>query len=260
MKVLYIAAALALSSPALAAVESTGSVDTSASIVELEGISGIIEVQAANIEELEVDWTVTAATAEQLEKVTVETREEDGALSVWVDFAEGDMSLEDHGVDFSLRVPADWEGRLDLRQVSGDITCIAGGTFDLMAQCVSGDLEVYGVTGDVHLRTVSGGLLFADLPGLREAQVVSGTMQGSIERLENSLEIDCVSGTIDLAIPDDLPGRVDISAMSGGIEIGEGLSGFTLEEGVAGISAARGSGEPVLSVSSLSGEAALRAL
>jgi len=260
MRIPFTAAALVLSSLALAAVERTGGVVTGASMLKLEGVSGSIVVEPADAEEVEVGWTVTAETADQLEMVSVETREDDGILSVWVDFAGDDVSLDGHGVDFRLRVPADWEGRLDLQQVSGDITCTEGGRFDLVAQCVSGDLEVFGVTGEVHLKTVSGGLFFADLPGLREAQVVSGTMQGSAERLENSLEIDCVSGTIDLAIPDELPGRVDVSAMSGDIEIGEGLSGFTLEEGLTGFSAARGSGEPVLSISSLSGEVALSAL
>jgi len=260
MRFLSTAAALVLSSLALAAVERSGGMVTDASMVELEGVSGSIVVEPGDAAEVEVDWTVTAETAEQLETVTVESREEDGILSVWVDFSEDDVSLDGHAVDFRLRVPADWEGQLDLQQVSGDITCADGGPYDLTAQCVSGDLEVFGVTGDVRLRTVSGGLSFADLPGLREAQVVSGTMQGSVQRLEGHVEVDCVSGTIDLAIPDDLPGRVDVSTMSGGIEIDDGLSGFALEEGVAGFSAGRGTGEPVLSISSLSGEVALRSL
>jgi hypothetical protein len=253
---------LVLSVPGLAAPERAGGVITTAPAVEVEGVSGSIVVEPAEGEEVEVEWTVTAETSEQLERIAVESREEDGTLAVWVDFAEGDVSLEGHGVDFILRVPRDWDGSLDLRQVSGDILCLHGGGFDLIAECVSGDLEVVDVTGTVDLKTVSGGLYFEGLPRLRRAGVVSGSLEGSIGSLEGDRDVDveCVSGTVDLAMADDLEGRIEVSTMSGDMEISRELEGFDPEEEVAGLSASRGSGRPVLSISSLSGQVLLRAL
>lgn len=249
--------AVLLAALTAAEVEEAGGLTTDLRRIELENVSGSITVVPSSGNGLSVDWVITAAGQPGLDAVSVESGERDGRLMVSTSCEESEDMAD---VAFTVGVPPDWDGSLRLEQVSGDITCTGGGEFDLYAECVSGRVEARDITGTAELSAVSGEVVFSGLPGLESAGVVSGSLEGALVPLASDLEVESVSGDITLSLPEELPGRVEVSTLSGNLDIGPGLEGFTVEEEPMGTEAWMGDSTPVLDISTVSGGIIIRSL
>lgn len=250
--------ALLLTALTAAEMEETGGLTTGLEGLDLENVSGSITVVGSLEEELSVDWVITAAGQPGLDRVSVETSERDGRLLVSTSYGESEVDAGGGDVAYTVGVPNGWDGSLWLEQVSGDITCTGGGSFNLYAECVSGRVEVRDVTGTTELSAVSGEVVFGGLPKLAVAEVVSGSLEGAIEPLASDLQVESVSGDITLSLPDELPGRIEVSTLSGGLDIAPGLDGFTVEDEPMGTEAWMGESTPVLDISTVSGGISIR--
>ena len=253
MKLILSVAVLLMTASAFGAVETFGETDTGLEALELESINGPITVEQAAGSRLTVSWRISADDQVSLERMEVLSEENSGTLSVWTEFADGDHTVHGGRVEYTVGVPEGWDGELHLTQVNGPVSCLAGGDYSIYVQCVNGEVELRDVTGQAELEIVNGELEFQGLPRLSDVSVVSASVRGRISELSENLSVESVSGNLHLYIDEELPGTVEVTTMSGDISIADGLSGFSFESSMVGESASRGQGEPIISVSTVSG-------
>lgn len=141
------------------------------------------------------------------------------------------FSFMDYGeINVTLYVPAAYENNLDLYTVSGTIDAQDVKVSELNASNTSGSISVKGCESNkLYMNSVSGEVLVED--GSFEtvtANTVSGEIQMEAQRI-NDFEADSTSGAISLSLS-EMPARIEIDTVSGSatIKLPEN-DGFTLE-------------------------------
>jgi DUF4097 and DUF4098 domain-containing protein YvlB len=124
----------------------------------------------------------------------------------------------------------------DLTVVAGDVVAsglrcsatveVTSGSIALMglggkvrAKTVSGSIEAVGVSGDLSMQAVSGEISLAGSSADRvQAKTISGAVTCDLDNpYVRDLNIDTVSGSITVRVPEDADLRVSLGAASGGV-------------------------------------------
>ena len=200
-----------------------------------EGVQG--HVDAAQIHHLEIEWVAGDITILPNEKATEITFYEDAVSdekyamhystsgdTLTIQFCRESISFPSFGVNISssiskdlvITVPASWvcqdleldtaAANLEIRDLN--IRAIdfdgAAGTFDLV-NCTVGDMDIDTASGDV---TFSGVLDTLDF------DAASASFYGVLHNAPRFINMDGVSGALDLTLPQDCGFTVDTSGLS----------------------------------------------
>lgn len=112
------------------------------------------------------------------------------------------------------------KGRMNLKnndvQVEFTVRVPAGVGF--VGRTVNGDVDAFGIDGDVKAHTVNGGIDVSST-GLAEATTVNGSITVSMDRAnwDGTLDFTTVNGSVTLEMPDDLNCDVSVSTVNGQI-------------------------------------------
>jgi DUF4097 and DUF4098 domain-containing protein YvlB len=169
-------------------------------------------------------------------------------------------SVEANTVNGNIRVDGS-RGEVDVETVNGDVE-VSGTATKVVAESVNGAVRVRGVSGDVEALTVNGELLVAG-GMLRRGSLE--TVAGSI-RFEGGLasganvDIESVSGEVELLLDPDVSADIRVSSFSGDIENdfgpeAESVSRYTSEKELR---FQAGDGGARISIETLSGDVYLR--
>ncbi len=110
-------------------------------------------------------------------------------------------------------------GFVDIRSASGDID-IAAAQSGVKCKSISGDIHIGKMTGSADLKTTSGKITAESIKGSITAGTVSGKIEiGSFSRTEE-IEIESISGKIELRGELSPGGIYKINSNSGNIEMG----------------------------------------
>ncbi|NVK21288.1 MAG: DUF4097 family beta strand repeat protein [Kangiellaceae bacterium] len=182
--------------------------------VAIENINGDITITGWDRDEISLEYTVTADSKKDLERVKVEVNHSKSSFDVEVDinskkgwFGWGGSSGE---VEFELKVP----NSVSLKTI----------------ESVNGDLALEGISGDVKADTVNGRIKISGSKGDVTADTVNGDIEIRMQRMSDGQRIkgDSVNGDIEVYAPEDSSFSLRTETVNGdlsndfGIEIDEG--------------------------------------
>jgi predicted membrane protein len=169
-------------------------------------------------------------------------------------------SVEANTVNGNIRVDGS-RGEVDVQTVNGDVE-VSGTATKALAESVNGTVRIRGVSGDVEALTVNGELV---VTGGQLHRGSLETVAGSI-RFEGGLasgadvDIESVSGEVELLLDPDVSADIQVSSFSGEIENdfgpeSESVSRYTSEKELR---FETGGGDARISIETLSGNVYLR--
>lgn len=182
--------------------------------ISIENINGDIKVTGWDRDEISLEYTITADSEKDLERVDVDINASGSHFEVEVDFAKSkgwfSWSSGSGEVDFELKVPM-------------------GSTLKSI-ESVNGDLEIKRVAGSVYADTVNGAIEVVEASGDVTAESVNGNVRLEMERMERGQKIksDTVNGDIVLYAGEDSSFNLRSETLNGdlsndfGIEVDEG--------------------------------------
>ena len=256
--------------------------------VEIENLAGSITVTGWTKNEVHVTGTLSPE-VERLEVSSSGGRTlirvhiydhvkevEDTHLEVRVPTAS---SLEVESVSSDIAV-SDLSGGLDLESVSGDVEVNAAPD-RLDAATVSGDIDIVAAPPGTDLESVSGDIVVQEARAKLEAETVSGSVRvlgGGLENADLStvsgsvrctadlygngrIELESMSGTVELVVPAGIGADFEIETFSGSItnDIGPAPERTSRHAPGKELRFSSGSGGPRVSLSSFSGSVKLLA-
>jgi hypothetical protein len=178
--------------------------------VELENINGAVHISTWDRNEVKVDAVKYADTTERLAEAKIEIESGKDALSIRTKYSDrdhnGNRSWHDNpaSVEYTLVVPRG--ARLD------------------EIKLINGELDVEGVSGEVHASCINGRLEARALSGRTELATVNGSLDAAFERLDGqSVDLNSVNGSLQLTIPSDANAEIEADTISGGIANDLGL-------------------------------------
>ncbi|MGK0375491.1 MAG: DUF4097 and DUF4098 domain-containing protein YvlB [Arenicella sp.] len=128
------------------------------------------------------------------------------------------------------------QGQVRANTMSGDIS-LEGGNGSVDLQSVSGNVIVTGSSGRLNLSSVSGNIRADGEAEQFEAQTVSGDIRARIDS-SNRINLESVSGDIDVSVKLGQRARLDADTVSGDIEVefdsGPINASFEIETGPGG--------------------------
>jgi DUF4097 and DUF4098 domain-containing protein YvlB len=180
--------------------------------IEIKGINGEIHAELARGNEVEVEARLHGRRSDPDEIEMVVLEHEDGVTICAVYPSDdrdepnecrpggrGRMNVKDNdvSVDFTVRVPAG---------------------VNFVGRTVNGDVDAFGLEGDVKARTVNGGV-DVTATGLVHAGTVNGSITVSMGRAdwEGTLDFSTVNGSVTLEFPGELNCEVSVSTVNGHI-------------------------------------------
>lgn len=179
-------------------------------VVAVENIAGSIDVVGWDRDELEVTGDLGRGTE------GLEISGDGDNITISVDVMDNLNDIE--GSDLRIRVPRGV--RLEIGTVSASIT-IADLNGDLDLESVSGNIVVRGQPGRMDLQDISGRIEVTLQGPLEEGdfQTVAGTIIVNADLAPDArLELESVSGDIELRLPGNVSAQVELSTFSGTIE------------------------------------------
>ena len=121
-----------------------------------------------------------------------------------------------------------------------------------MVEIINGSAVLEGFAGELIVNVVKGEIDLIDVPGLSVVNIVDGTIRGTIDNIEQDVEISTVSGLIDLVL--EGAASVSVLTMSGSIDI----PGAEIYHDLMGSSTEFGDGEFRISITTVSGDVRIR--
>ena len=108
-------------------------------------------------------------------------------------------------------------GNLSYKSTSGDLSVDdVDGT--LIVTTVSGDVTAGRVRGTTGVTTVSGDVELHNAPGDLRVSSSSGDVTGAVQGEIQNIAIETTSGDVDLKLPENLRGRLEVRTSSGEVE------------------------------------------
>lgn len=162
------------------------------------------------------------------------------------------VTAEGHSVSFDF---SDLVSSIRANTMSGDID-LEGGRGKIDLESVSGDVTVNGASGKLNLSSVSGDIQANATAKHFDARSVSGDIDANIGMAER-VELQTVSGDIEVRLGLDIDARLDADTVSGDIELNfendKLNASFDIETGPGGDIKNRISGDQVAGRSVFSG-------
>jgi DUF4097 and DUF4098 domain-containing protein YvlB len=189
--------------------------------VEVENIKGRVDVRTWDRPEVKIEGSL----GQGVEKLEIEGDGEHLAVRVKYPnrsgmgmFGGGDKS---EPTDLRLTVPV--RADLDIDVVSADVTVEGIASRELSIDSVSGEVTVAGAPTEASVDTVSGDLMLTLNSNRVRAESVSGdlTLRG---RMNGEVDVETVSGRIDVAVLQNRLQRLSGSSVSGDIRVSTGLA------------------------------------
>jgi hypothetical protein len=197
--------------------EVTETSEGSFTVLEIRNVSGPILIQGWNQPSVQVRYVKQARSEEYLEEFEIEIEPRGDRLSIRPIYRN--IAGSPFGsVSFQVRVPVSVK-EVRANNVSGDITIEnMGGKVDQTLATVSGGIETER-TGDLRARSISGSMHFTAAGGSLDINSTSGRIKGEILDLDpnGSVEIDTISGPVELEIFPDFDADLRLQSVSGSI-------------------------------------------
>jgi len=217
--------------------------------VSVENVNGNIVVEGWDSPGVQVSYTITCSSQEEMDAISVVCSTENG-VSCRVIYNE-DWDGDHHGkVDFLINVPSDVDLDYSLENVNGDIDCSnhsGRATIDL----VNGEVAVSDLTGEVAISVVNGDVTAGEVPGASSISIVNGSILLSVNEMQGDAVIESVNGGIKLQL--DADARVEAETMSGSIHIAESF-GAVVSEDIVKTFSSFGNGERLIVLSTINGD------
>jgi hypothetical protein len=214
--------------------------------VEVSTITGSIEASEYEGSTLEVSYVVICDDPEELEALEVVHDTSDGIV-FQVEYPDDWHRSATAVVDFKLSVPASIAADFVLQTVEGDVL-LTGCSGSAEINTVTGNTEVSGFDGDLTVNLVDGDMTLTGTPRLSSANLVYGTITGTLERLDCDLDVSAVDGLVVLTLPEGV--HVSVTTLSGDISV----PGHDVVHEVVGSSAEYGEGDLDVDVSTVSAD------
>ena len=215
--------------------------------VSLKNLSGAVHISTWNQNAVKVDAIKTAHTPERLQEAKIVVENTPDRVVIRTKYPDRNWDSDDDD---------DHDGR-SLASVEYSLTIPAGASLDEV-KLVSGDVDINGVGGAVHVSSVSGNVNAQGLRGRAEISSVSGDVKVTFNRAAAKTKLHSVSGDVIAILPSDASVEVSANTVSGDISNEFGLD---VEHGkYVGhhLTGRIGNGEGNLELHSVSGEIKVR--
>jgi DUF4097 and DUF4098 domain-containing protein YvlB len=172
--------------------------------VSLENVNGNVHVTSWSRNAVKVDAIKRASSKDRLEAIEIKIDSDPDAIRIKTKYHR-QFDNNPGGVEYTLTVPRG--ARLD--------------KFDL----VNGGLDADDLGGEVNASSVNGRIKVRGLSGGARLSVVNGHLEVTFDRLDEpqTISLESVNGSIDLALPPDASVTLDASTVSGSIHDDFGL-------------------------------------
>ena len=172
--------------------------------VSLENVNGNVHITSWSRNEVKVDAIKRASSQDRLEAIEIKIDSDADAIRIRTKYHRH-FDNDPGGVEYTLTVPRG--ARLD--------------KFDL----VNGGLDADDLGGEVNASSVNGRIKVRGLSGGARLSVVNGHLEVTFDRLDEAqtISLESVNGSIDLALPPDASATLDASTVSGSIHDDFGL-------------------------------------
>lgn len=217
--------------------------------MEISTINGNITVEEWDSDQVEVIYTITCSSEEEMNFITVDCNTSRGIICE-VDYDDDWNGSHSGGVDFKIKIPENIDLEIELTSVNGNVS-MDGGKGEACLEVVNGNIDAENFSGELEVCSVNGNIDVSDSPGIIIAELVNGNIECVINSLEDDLEVDAVNGNITLYLGIDA--EVEIETISGEINIDEAFNAF-ITENIVGCSAEFGDGEYSIDISTVSGD------
>lgn len=191
--------------------------------VEIENLKGRIEVRAWDRPEVKIEGSLGAG----VEKLEIEGDRQ--RLVVRVKYPNrggglGFLTGGDKTEPTQLRLMVPLQADLEIDSVAADVDVNGVASNELSIDSVSGDVTVAAAPREANIDSVSGDLHLT----LNRANVSAESVSGDVAlrgRLGDEIEIETVSGDIDIAVRDTAVRKLSGASVSGDMRIGTALAG-----------------------------------
>lgn len=175
--------------------------------VSLDNINGAVHITAWDQNQVKVDAVKRAHDEKRLKEAEIRVDAQTDSISISTHYPERNWDEDRHhnpaSVEYTLTVPKN--ARLD------------------EIKLINGQLDVAGVSGEVHASCINGKLVARGLGGRAELATVNGKLDASFDRTAEPLELSSVNGSLDLTLPSDAKASIEATTVHGSIENDFGL-------------------------------------
>jgi DUF4097 and DUF4098 domain-containing protein YvlB len=173
--------------------------------VELDNINGDVHISTWDQNEVKVDAVKYADSKERLDDARIEVDSGKDYLSIRTKYKEHDLTFN-------------WGSRHNPPSVEYTLTVPRTAQLDEI-KLINGELDVNGVSGEVHASCINGRLDAQNLSGRAELSTINGHLEAKFDQLPGStVDLKSVNGSVELTIPSDSQAKIEANTVSGGIE------------------------------------------
>ena len=181
--------------------------------INLDNINGSVEVSGWDKKQIQLNYTISADNADDLENVSVEVEHSKQDLNVEVDISSGGFM--------------NWGGTSG--EVSFELKVPKGVTLNSI-DSVNGNIQISGVSGEIKAETVNGKIVIKNVTNDVKFGTVNGDVEVYVDRLASSsrLKGDSVNGDIEVYLPENDGFDIKSDTVNGdlsndfGVEVDEG--------------------------------------
>jgi DUF4097 and DUF4098 domain-containing protein YvlB len=177
--------------------------------VELDNINGDVHITSWDRNEVKVDAVKYANSKDRLDEAKIEIDAKDNSVSIRTRYPDHNQTFNwgSHnnpaGIEYTLTVPR--AARLD------------------EIKLINGELDINGVSGEVHASCINGRLEAHNLAGRSDLSTINGRLEAHFDQLPARVELNSVNGSLALTIPSDSKAEIEASTVSGSIANDFGL-------------------------------------
>jgi hypothetical protein len=205
-------------------------------VVRLENVNGLVEIIGWDKNEVSVEALKSAPEAEDLARIHLKIESTPDRLSIETEHKKKALLFGTWRgeVRYTLHVPAGI--RLDLVSVVND------------------GIQVRGVTGRVHLKTINGPIDASGLSAAGRFETVNGSILAAYTSLKeiDAISLRTINGRCELTIPKGAPFSVDSKSVNGGVRTDMPIK--VEKSGLAHFRGSVGEGGPEIDFNSVNGE------
>lgn len=234
--------------------------------VEVKKVSGGVEV-TTKYPDKHIDLDFGFGDSEQPEAYD----EERGIIGSWLarlgsflanlPDAFSETLAEKYPVEVAYEVRLPRLANVEIDNVLGEVE-ISGLKGRLETNMVNGTIKLTGSDGRLETNIVSGEIIVESPGGVVELNAVNGSLSVTLDDLERLRRVECytINGNITLSLPVGSPASIELSALSGGVQLDQGFTfkGEIKQKKVSGVLS--GSGGPSIEASAINGSIEVKPL
>jgi len=183
--------------------------------VEIKNINGDVHITGWDRDEVKVDAIKTAWTKERLDEAKIEVHAGENDISIHTEYPE-----HGHGQTFVFGIE---EEHNNPAKVEYTITVPRHARLDDI-NVINGRLDLRDVSGDIDASAVNGRIQARNLQGAVKLNTVNGELDATVDQLPSSeLRLSSVNGRLRVTLPSDAKAELKASTVSGNISDDFGL-------------------------------------